>query len=138
MTPDTFGTVIDELWTTIQSRKADAKTDTKTDASACIDAPDTYFRQSYTVDLLTATPDKVLKKVAEEAAEVALAAKDCDAARAAGTPGTTEHGTAHEHLVYETCDVLYHLLVMCARYDIELDELAAELKRRFANTQDVT
>ena len=124
MSNDTFDSVISELWATIQQRKIDA--------SAHTDTADTHFKQSYTVELLTASPDKVLKKVAEEAAEVALAAKDYDVARAAGVEGASEHGTAHDHLVYESCDLIYHLLVTCARYDITLEELATELKRRFS------
>lgn len=69
---------------------------------------------SYTYRLLNGNVDNVLKKVMEEAGEVALAAKD-------GEP---------DHLRYEAADVVYHLLVVLERFGIELDEFAAELNMR--------
>jgi phosphoribosyl-ATP pyrophosphohydrolase/phosphoribosyl-ATP pyrophosphohydrolase/phosphoribosyl-AMP cyclohydrolase len=70
--------------------------------------------ESYTHRLLNGNVDDVLKKVMEEAGEVALAAKD-------GEP---------DHLRYEAADVVYHLLVVLERYEIPLDEFAAELNVR--------
>ena len=70
--------------------------------------------ESYTHRLLAGNVDDVLKKVMEEAGEVALAAKD-------GEP---------DHLRYEAADVVYHLLVTLERFDIPLDEFAAELNMR--------
>jgi len=70
--------------------------------------------ESYTRRLLSDNEDAVLKKVMEEAGEVALAAKD-------GEP---------DHLRYEAADVVYHLMVVLERYHVPLDEFAAELNAR--------
>lgn len=109
----TLGQVIDELGAIISSRSS-ASTD-----------------ESYTALLLQSPEDKVLKKVAEEAAEVIMAAKDYSAACAAHVEGVSQYGTARDHVVYETGDLLYHLLVLCARHEISLDDIAAELHSRF-------
>ncbi len=69
---------------------------------------------SYTYRLLNGNVDDVLKKVMEEAGEVALAAKD-------GEP---------DHLRYEAADVVYHLLVVLERFNVPLEEFAAELNAR--------
>lgn len=92
----TLGSVIDELWDVIESRRtADPET-------------------SYTAKLLTGHEDKLLKKIAEEAGEVIMAAKDAD----------------KEHLRYEVGDVVYHLLVVMARWGLTPDDLAEELASR--------
>ena len=70
--------------------------------------------ESYTAKLLQGHEDKLLKKIAEESGEVIMAAKD-------GDP---------EHLRYEIGDVLYHLLVVMARWGITPDDLAEELAAR--------
>jgi phosphoribosyl-ATP pyrophosphohydrolase len=70
--------------------------------------------ESYTAKLLQGHEDKVLKKIAEESGEVIMAAKDGDA----------------EHLRYEIGDVVYHLLVVMARWGITPDDLADELAAR--------
>lgn len=69
---------------------------------------------SYTVELLQAGQDQVLKKVGEEAMEVILAAK----------------GQGSQRLVEETADLLYHLLVMLAAHDLTLSDVEEELRRR--------
>ena len=69
---------------------------------------------SYTAKLLQGHEDKLLKKIAEESGEVIMAAKD-------GDP---------EHLRYEIGDVVYHLLVVMARWGITPDDLAEELAAR--------
>jgi phosphoribosyl-ATP pyrophosphohydrolase len=69
---------------------------------------------SYTAKLLQGPEDKLLKKIAEESGEVIMAAKD-------GDP---------EHLRYEIGDVVYHLLVVMARWGITPDDLAEELAAR--------
>lgn len=69
---------------------------------------------SYTARLLSDGANEIVKKVAEEAVEVALAAKDAD----------------HDHTVYEMGDLLYHLLVLMVDQGIRLDEVWAELARR--------
>ena len=69
---------------------------------------------SYTAKLFSQGQAEIVKKVAEEAVEVALAAKDGD----------------HAHTVYEIGDLLYHLLVLMVDSGISLDEVYAELERR--------
>lgn len=70
--------------------------------------------ESYTARLLTGDEDSLLKKIAEESGEVIMAAKDAD----------------REHLRYEVGDIVYHLLVVMARWDLTLDDLAEELAAR--------
>lgn len=69
---------------------------------------------SYTARLLQGPADERLKKVVEEACEVALAAKDGD----------------HDHVRYEAADLVYHLLVVLRAEGVGLDELAGELVAR--------
>jgi len=69
---------------------------------------------SYTVELLQAGEDKVLKKVGEEAMEVILAAK----------------GQGPKRLVEETADLFYHVLVLLAAYDLSLEDVEEELRKR--------
>ncbi|HEY1784830.1 MAG TPA: phosphoribosyl-ATP diphosphatase [Pirellulales bacterium] len=73
---------------------------------------------SYTTKLLDGGVPAIGKKVTEEAAEVVEAAGE------AGSPG-------HDHLVREAADLVYHLFVMLACRDVALDEVEAELARRF-------
>jgi len=91
-----IGDVLEELWGVIEERRgADPES-------------------SYTARLLSGDEDKLLKKIAEEAGEVIMAAKDAD----------------REHLRYEAGDVVYHLLVVLARWGLTLDDLAEELASR--------
>ena len=69
---------------------------------------------SYVAKLFHKGVDGILKKVGEEATEVVIAAKDEN----------------REQIVYESADLLFHLMVMLARYDLTLDDVAAELARR--------
>jgi phosphoribosyl-ATP pyrophosphohydrolase/phosphoribosyl-AMP cyclohydrolase len=69
---------------------------------------------SYTVQLLDAGEDEVLKKVGEEAVEVILAAK----------------GQGEERLISEVADLFYHLLVLLAAQRLTLADVEAELVRR--------
>lgn len=97
---------------------------------ATIAARSSAGEESYTHRLLTGKADSLLKKVTEEATEVALAAKDIDGlAMAAMTDGDGED-QALNHLRYESADLIYHLLVVLERYGITQDELAAELASR--------
>ena len=112
--------------------------------------------ESYTYRLLTDNPDTALKKVMEEAGEVALAAKDVEswacsslAAALAYMSGQGQHvetdeiavelpaeyDQAIDHLRYEAADVIYHLLVVLERYNISIDELAAELNERMTEEE---
>ncbi|MCL1880360.1 MAG: phosphoribosyl-ATP diphosphatase [Actinomycetia bacterium] len=70
---------------------------------------------SYTARLLTGPADQLLKKLVEEAAELAFAIKDND----------------HDHARYEAADLLYHFLVALERSGISTDELGGELAARF-------
>lgn len=69
---------------------------------------------SYTTYLFTKGLDKILKKVGEEATEVVIAAK----------------GGKREEIIYETADLLYHLLVLLREKEIALEEIWRELARR--------
>lgn len=104
--------------------------------------------ESYTNRLLTGKLDDLLKKVMEESGEVALAAKDADAAlyfaceAAEVSRGSdlacglaAEADAQVDHLRYEAADVVYHLLVVLERFGISLDEFAAELNERMAASE---
>jgi phosphoribosyl-ATP pyrophosphohydrolase/phosphoribosyl-AMP cyclohydrolase len=69
---------------------------------------------SYTASLFAAGPDRILKKIGEEAAEVLLAAKD----------------GARDPVVYEVADLWFHTLVLLAQLEIPPEEIAGELARR--------
>lgn len=69
---------------------------------------------SYVASLLAAPDDRAIKKLVEEAAEAALAAKGAD----------------REALVRETADLLFHALVVLARAGVALGAVARELARR--------
>ncbi|MHB1135603.1 MAG: bifunctional phosphoribosyl-AMP cyclohydrolase/phosphoribosyl-ATP diphosphatase HisIE [Coriobacteriia bacterium] len=69
---------------------------------------------SYTTRLLTGKQDSLLKKIAEEAGEVIMAAKDEDL----------------DHLRYEIGDLVYHLLVVMVREGLTPADLAVELDSR--------
>ena len=84
---------------------------------------------SYTWRLLNGPLDALLKKVDEEALECALASKDLQRAIDAGSDDESDQ---LDHLRYECGDLLYHTLVLAARFGIGLDELAAELNQRMA------
>ena len=83
--------------------------------------------ESYTHRLLTGDIDTLLKKVAEEAHEATLAAKDVV---------YNEGDDAQvNHLRYEAADVVYHLMVLLERCGIGLDEFAAELNTRMTEEE---
>lgn len=69
---------------------------------------------SYTNYLFEKGLDKILKKVGEEAAEVIIAAKNPDP----------------KELVYESADLLYHLLVLLNQREIEFQMVIEELRGR--------
>ena len=69
---------------------------------------------SYTAKLLSGDEDTLLKKIVEEAGEVALAGKDAGA----------------EKMTAELADLLFHCLVAMNRYNITLDDVAAVLMSR--------
>ncbi len=71
---------------------------------------------SYTASLVDGEKgeDAALEKVGEEAVEVVLAAKNDDG----------------DALAAESADLVYHLLVVMAANDRDLDDLRAELRER--------
>lgn len=69
---------------------------------------------SYVAKLLHDGRDKILKKIAEESAEVLLASKDGDSA----------------HVVRETADLWFHCLVLLAHHNLKLGDVMDELRRR--------
>lgn len=73
---------------------------------------------SYTCYLFDKGLDKILKKCGEECAETIIAAKN----------------GSREELVYETADLLYHLMVLLVEQGVSLEEVEAELTKRSAKT----
>lgn len=73
---------------------------------------------SYTAQLLAAGPERCAQKFGEEAVEAVVA---CASENRAG-------------LVAECADSLYHMMVMLKSRGIGLDEVAAELERRTAQS----
>ena len=73
-------------------------------------APDS----SYVASLYAKGTDAICKKVAEEAAETIMAAKDGD----------------RLHLVREVCDLWFHSLVLMSHFDIGVDDIMVEFRRR--------
>jgi len=69
---------------------------------------------SYTAYLFNEGLDKILKKVGEESSETIIAAKNAD----------------NDAVARESCDLLYHLLVLLVERGVTLDELRNELVRR--------
>ena len=99
-TADAFGGILERLYQTVQDRKRSPKPD------------------SYVSSLLQGGTDKVLKKVVEEAGEVALAGK----------------GGKREEIIYEAADLLFHTLVALGYYDIKPEEVYQELAGRFGKS----
>ena len=58
--------------------------------------------------------NKVLEKIGEESFETVLAVKDGD----------------RKEIIYETSDLLFHLLVMLAANDISLEDISKEMEKR--------
>ena len=73
---------------------------------------------SYTSKLFEGGHDKILKKVAEEAGEVLLAAK----------------GGKKEEIVYEVADLFFHTLMVLGYHDLSLQDIYGELGRRFGKS----
>lgn len=71
------------------------------------------MENSYTNYLFREGTDKMLKKLGEEAAEVIIAAKN-----------------NKQELIYESCDLFYHLIVLLASEGVTLADLQGELAQR--------
>ncbi len=87
--------------------------------------------ESYTYRLLNGKLDTLLKKLTEEAGEVALAAKEAELLDVYSGDASL-NDAALDHLRYEAGDVVYHLLVILQRFGISIDELAAEMNARMS------
>jgi phosphoribosyl-ATP pyrophosphohydrolase/phosphoribosyl-AMP cyclohydrolase len=101
---------LEELWATIASRAAERP------------------EGSYTARLLDGGVDAVARKIAEEATEVVLAAKD-DAAAEGTASDRTATGSA---LTGEVADVLYHALVLLAERGRRPSDVIGVLRARHA------
>ncbi|HNH34679.1 MAG TPA: phosphoribosyl-ATP diphosphatase, partial [Rhodocyclaceae bacterium] len=73
-------------------------------------APDS----SYVASLYAKGTEAICKKIAEEGAEVIMAAKDGD----------------RLHLVREVCDLWFHSLVLMTHMGIGVDDVMVEFRRR--------
>jgi phosphoribosyl-ATP pyrophosphohydrolase len=70
---------------------------------------------SYVARLFSKGLDTILKKVGEEASETIIASKNGE----------------RDAIIYESADLLFHLLVMLSAHEIDPDEIFKELERRF-------
>ncbi len=77
-------------------------------------AADADPASSYTAALIAKGIDTMCKKVGEEATEVAIAAK----------------GGERDQVIYESADLLYHLVVLWQSLDVRLADVAEELASR--------
>lgn len=69
---------------------------------------------SYVASLYAKGLDSILKKVAEEAAETIMAAKDGD----------------KQHIIYEVADLWFHTLILLAQQGLGPQDILDELARR--------
>jgi len=69
---------------------------------------------SYTAKLLADGPDSILKKIGEESAELIIAAKD----------------GKRLNIVWESTDLIFHVLVLLTYYGMGIEDVAQELRRR--------
>lgn len=72
---------------------------------------------SYTTYLFNEGVDKILKKVGEESSEVIIGAKN----------------SSKEEVIYETSDLVYHMLVLLVEMGVSLDDIKQELHKRHSN-----
>ena len=70
---------------------------------------------SYTAFLFRSGENEILKKIGEESVEVIIAAK----------------GEGDDRVIYESADLIYHLLVLLAARGLTWEQIEAELARRF-------
>lgn len=69
---------------------------------------------SYTAKLLANGPDSILKKIGEESAELIIAAKD----------------GKRLNIVWESTDLIYHVLVLLTYYGMGIEDVTQEMRRR--------
>ena len=69
---------------------------------------------SYTAQLFASGPDSILKKIGEECAELIMAGKEGKRLK----------------IVWESTDVIYHVLVLLAYYGLSIEDISQEMRRR--------
>lgn len=69
---------------------------------------------SYTAKLFANGPDSILKKIGEESAELIMAAKD----------------GKRLNIVWESTDLIYHILVLLSFYGMGIEDVSQEMRRR--------
>ena len=69
---------------------------------------------SYTAKLFANGPDSILKKIGEESAELIMAAKD----------------GKRLNIVWESTDLIYHIMVLLAFYGMGIEVVSQEMRRR--------
>lgn len=69
---------------------------------------------SYTAKLMANGPDAILKKIGEECAELIMAAKD----------------GKKLNIVWESTDVIYHVMVLLAFNGLGIEDVFQEMRRR--------
>ena len=70
--------------------------------------------KSYTAELLSQGIDRISQKVGEEAIEVVIASNN----------------KKKKQVIYESADLIFHLLVLCKKLGIKNNDIAKELLRR--------
>jgi phosphoribosyl-ATP pyrophosphohydrolase/phosphoribosyl-AMP cyclohydrolase len=70
---------------------------------------------SYVAKLFEKGPDKIIQKVGEEAIETVIALKNKN----------------HEEIVYETADLIFHLLIALVDTGVKLEDIQEELLKRY-------
>lgn len=77
--------------------------------------------RSYTTSLFQGGVEKIGRKILEEANE---------AVEAAAEPGDE----GRSHFIHESADLIYHLFVLLGHQGVKLEEVEAELSRRFGTS----
>ena len=72
---------------------------------------------SYTTQLIRGGVDQMGAKILEEARETVEAARESSS-------------TDNQHLIYEACDLIFHLWVLLGSRNVTVDDLRGELARR--------
>jgi phosphoribosyl-ATP pyrophosphohydrolase/phosphoribosyl-AMP cyclohydrolase len=102
--------ILDKIFTVIKERQAE-RVDTPRDAK---EEPGATQCDSYVKTLFAGGPDKILKKVGEEASELVIAAKN----------------GSKDEIVHETADLWFHTLVALAATGVRPEDVYKELKGR--------
>ena len=79
-------------------------------------AESTDSNKSYTRDLLASGRDKIAKKVIEESGELAVAYLNNEVNK--------------DEIIWESADLLYHMMVLLHSVDVSMNDVSIELKKR--------